>query len=901
MNNIDDLISSLPDPESARRFLVQFAEKHPSHERKLQKNDALLSDVLTLVAYSPLLAATMLQHPEYIGWLQRKRGESVSRNKGDLLESLARFSLTNSQVQPHVLLSRFRRRELLRIYLRDIRRLATVAEITEEISNLADAILEHALRLTRQELDNRLGPPQEKDEKGRQRPAEICVVALGKLGSRELNYSSDIDLLFIYSDEGSTTGVGTRDPVTNREYFIKLAESITKLVGEQSGEGAAYRVDLRLRPHGRVGPLAMSLKDTVRYYTNEAAAWERQVLIRSRSSAGSESLFKRFWTNVEDSVFSTEGSVENALRDVRNSKQKIDLENINAKGINVKLGHGGIREIEFIAQALQLAHGGRDKWLRVPHTLISLARLADRKLISETELTKLADGYSFLRQLEHIIQMENGLQTQTVPNEPSARAVVGKRMRFANAQDFDRKLERQMGNVHSVFRRVFSDASIENAKPNVPRTIRPDLAADTPAVREDLLAMSGPNLFAAEVLRVSPRFGELLSADPTIVKVIPKHNTEFPERNYHKELADAVAQNDDFRARLGGLRQTWRQMFAEIIVFDALDKLSLKRAKRLQTHLAEASIGAAIQITSNEIAVRFGQDSELPLAIMGLGKLGGAGVDYDSDLDLVIVYDDAETDLNPQSAIRNPQLSARAVEIFVNTLSAMTREGSLYRVDLRLRPHGKDGPLAISRSGFAEYIRESSAIWELLAFVKLRGVGGDMDLAKEIEDEIRGIIHEKAKRIDPAELADETRRIRVALEKKRADIRGRRDIDIKYGEGGMLDIYFAIRFLQLRDGLADEEDSRSTDKTLERLHAAGSLTTDLSDKLLAGYRFISALDHNLRLTVGRTTRLPVANRHALTIISERMKLASVEELIEQLTAHRLDIRNAFHTILHRNS
>jgi glutamate-ammonia-ligase adenylyltransferase len=892
MNNIDNLISTLPDPESARRFLVSLTEKHPSHEKELTKNDALLSDVLTLVAYSPLLAATMLQHPEYIGWLQRKRGENVLRNKEELLESLARFSLTNSQVDPHVLLSRFRRRELLRIYLRDIRRLATIAEITEEISNLADAILEHALRLARQELDNRYGSPQEIDEKGRQRPADMCVVALGKLGSRELNYSSDIDLLFIYSDEGRTAGIGSRDPITNREYFIKLAETVTKLVGEQSGEGAAYRVDLRLRPHGRVGPLAMSRKDTVGYYVDDAAAWERQVLIRSRSSAGGEPLFKRFWAEVEDSVFSTEGSVESALRDVRESKQKIDLENINSKGTNVKLGPGGIREIEFIAQALQLAHGGRDKWLRAPHTLISLSRLADRRLLDEAELTKLADGYSFLRQLEHIIQMENGLQTHSVPDDPVARAVVGRRLRFSDAEEFNREMETRMSNVSTVFRRIFSDASIENAKPNEPRTIRPDLASNASAVREDLLAMSGPNLFAGEVLRVSPRFGELLFADPTILKVVPKHNTDFPDRNYFEELACSIAETNDFRSRLGILRRTWHRMFAEIIAFDALGKLSLKCAKRLQTNLAEASIDTATSITRDELAVRFGRAVDLGLAIMGLGKLGGAGVDYDSDLDLVMVYDETSP-----VATNTAETTSKAVEIFVNTLSAVTREGSLYRVDLRLRPHGKNGPLAISQNRFMEYMRDSSAIWELLAFVKLRGVGGEIDLAKDIENEVRGIIHERARRIEPAELAAETRRIRFSLEKKRADIRRSRDIDIKYGDGGMLDIYFAIRFLQLRDGLADDDYSRSTDKTLERLHAAGVLTTELFEKLLAGYRFVSALDHHLRLTAGRTTRLPLANRHALAIIAERMKLASIDELLEHLTVHRLEVRSAFDEIL----
>lgn len=190
--------------------------------------------------------------------------------------------MTQSQLDPQVLFARFRRRELLRIYLRDIRRLATIAEEPKRDLNLADAILESALKLARREMDNRFGSPQETDTKGRQRPARFCIAALGKLGSRELNYSSDIDLLFIYSNDGSTSGIGSRGTVSNREYFIKLAEFTTKLVGQQTGEGAAYRVDLRLRPHGSLGALTMSVADIVRYHRNDARPWERQVLIRSR-------------------------------------------------------------------------------------------------------------------------------------------------------------------------------------------------------------------------------------------------------------------------------------------------------------------------------------------------------------------------------------------------------------------------------------------------------------------------------------------------------------------------------------------------------------------------------------------------------------------------------------------
>jgi len=301
------------------------------------------------------------------------------------MESLGQFTLTNSSLDPQVLFARFRRRELLRIYLRDIRRLATIAEITEEISNLADAILESALRLASREIDNRFGQPLEQDEKGRSIPSKFCVAALGKLGSRELNYSSDIDLLFLYSNEGQTAG-GSQGKVTNREYFVKLAELITKLVGGQSAEGAAYRVDLRLRPHGTLGALAVSVNDLVRYYRTVGRAWERQVLIRSRGCAGDIGLFRSLLKSVEGLVFSKDVTVADALHNVRLSREKIDVGNTRTRGTNIKIGRGGIREIEFIAQALQLAHGGHDAWLRSPHAVVTLARLADRKDLAETDV-----------------------------------------------------------------------------------------------------------------------------------------------------------------------------------------------------------------------------------------------------------------------------------------------------------------------------------------------------------------------------------------------------------------------------------------------------------------------------------------------------------------------------------
>lgn len=924
MNEIESLIKDLPDPESATRFLNQFCEKNPSQVGKLLKNHGLLSDVLTMVSYSPLLAATVMQNPNYLAWLDRHRAESKVRNKEELLESLARFALTNSQLEAQVLLARFRRRELLRIYLRDIRRLGTIAEITEEISNLADAILEYALRIARQEMDNRYGIPLETDKKNRTKPAEFCVVSLGKLGSKELNYSSDIDLLFIYSAEGITAGHGTKEHVTNREYFVKLAEFVTKIVGQQTGEGAAYRVDLRLRPHGRIGALALSLKDTIRYYETEARKWEKQVLIRSRASAGIGEIYKHFFTAVADLVFSKDESIEDALESVRLSKEKINLGQTQNKGFNVKLGKGGIREIEFIAQALQLAYGGRDEWLRSPHTLISLTRLEDRKLLSENELTELFDAYEFLRRLEHILQMEHGLQTHVVPNQEDKKSLLARRINFADSELLEQKIAFHTTNVNRIFCRVFEKtdkpaaintemaAAVEEIDLETAAQIHhdPEKKKDLPyqSILDSLSKTDLDQKLSRKTIKileklcvVSPPFAQNLVSNPSLVKSLPNISENFPERDYSGILLSTISKEPDFARQLAEFRKVHAKLLLEIAVFDIFQRISRRETKTLQTKLAEACLETALLITKAEICRKYSVQFEyFPFAVLGLGKLGGRGIDYGSDLDLVLVYDDEE--YTPVHHLSQPEFYSRAVEIFVTTLSALTREGQIYRVDLRLRPDGKNGTTSIGKRAFLNYLQNRAAIWEWLAYIKIRSAAGDLGLGNYVENEARRIIHQNARneeirRENFKTLRDDSRRIRERLKNERSTSKRGKEIDIKFGEGGMLDVYFAMRFLQLRDNLPDDAGDRSTISTLQKLFTARSLRKDEYEHFKNGYEFLSELDHNLRLTVGRSTRLPLANQIALQIISERMNLSSSRELLEKLTFHRLNIRAVYENIL----
>jgi glutamate-ammonia-ligase adenylyltransferase len=983
---VESLIRVLPDDRGARLFLERLSNEQPRAYQKLLRDPALLSDALTLAAWSPLLATTLEQNPDYLSWLRRERADVRVRTRDQLKESLGRFALTNSSLSPQVLFARFRRRELLRIYLHDVRRAHTLVETTEELSNLADAILDYALSLARQDLDNRYGAPL-RDERGRIATAEFCVIALGKLGSDELNYASDVDLIFVYSDDGTTSGSGEWGKLSNREYFVKLSETISKLVGQPAGEGAAYRVDLRLRPHGRDGALACSLGEAIKYYDKSAQAWERQALIRSRAAAGSSSLFSRFAAAVQPCIYRADISVKDALESVRLAKQKIDRNVERRKaGFNVKLQRGGIREIEFIAQALQLAHGGSDEWLRVTHTLISLGRLADRNLISEQERSELSEAYVFLRTLEHRLQMEHGLQTHTVPQLAAQQTLVARRMGFSGTSalnDFENMLRLHTNNVRKAYDRVFADdesgvvakrreralagVGLEDHGPGDDK-VRDEVRDESrilngaarvfilhlklapleaqPANVESLTRLLGEtvhksanrhralmltarvaaslekshwqmdlsenNLAAlVRLCGVSEFFGEMMAGNPSLIGSLGNERPLPRRRDYRALLRASIDPEKSFSAELSALRREWSRLLIEIGAEDAAEKISLLESNELQTELAVASINVAYLMARREMARRFGPLKGGPrLGILALGRLASGGVDYGSDLDIAIVYDSLVS--SPVAMLTQDEAYARLVELMITALSSVTREGYLYRVDLRLRPNGKNGPLVISSEGFLEYVRQHSVVWEWLAYVKLRAVAGDLELGRMVETHARHAIHEKAHEINSDELRQETRRVRERLEREKGRIigqngrhgegrnggrkGGRHATDIKYSAGGMLDVYFAVRYLQLRDDVADEGEDRSTLATLERLVGNGSLDTRDYEALSSGYELLRSVDHHLRLIVGKVAALPSTDYPAFKEIAKRLRFKTPAELSETLRERMSAIREAYDRI-----
>ncbi|HVQ36132.1 MAG TPA: hypothetical protein VMS31_01275, partial [Pyrinomonadaceae bacterium] len=408
--------------------------------------------------------------------------------------------------------------------------------------------------------------------------------------------------------------------------------------------------------------------------------------------------------------------------------------------------------------------------------------------------------------------------------------------------------------------------------------------------------LSEKNLVAlVRLCGASEFFGEILASNPSLMSSLGDGKTRLRRRDYRAQLRASVDSEKSFSTELSAFRREWSKLLLEIGTQDAAGEITRSESNSLQTELAVASINVALLLARREMVRRYGHLAGGPrLSVLALGRLASGGVDYGSDLDIILVYDSLVS--SPVASLTQDEAYARLTELMIAALSSVTREGYLYRVDLRLRPDGKNGPLVTSSEGFLDYLRQRSAIWEWLAYVKLRAVAGDLELGRMIETHARHAIHEKARTSNLVGLRQETRRVRELLEREKGK-RGRTgpnsEIDIKYSAGGMLDVYFGARYLQLRDDVADEGEDRSTQATLERLAATGSLDGDDYDALSTGYELLRSVDHQLRLIAGKVATLPSSDHPTFREIAKKLNCESTKELTETLFERMQAIRESF--------
>jgi len=818
---VQALLPSLPDPDSALRFLKRMAQESPDSAPLIATNPQALRYALQIFSHSQFLADAIIRYPNWIL-------DIVSENnlhRGFLKEEYeAQLSgMAGAELRP-VDLALFRRKQILRIVLRDIMRFADLSETTEDLSNLADAILNVAWTSVRARLSAETGPVA----------AQFSVLALGKLGGRELNYSSDIDLMFVYSD-------GDADA---KEFFKTAATRLTELLSTYTPEGMCYRVDLRLRPDGRYGEVCQSLAATKRYYEERGRDWELQMLIKARVAAGDAEPGRQLLAFVEPLIYRTTtdfGTVER-VSETRARIHEKQARKAKPGTVDVKLERGGIRDIEFLVQCLQRLYGGREPWVRHGGTLRALSRLRDKELLSSFEYSRLANAYQFLRHLEHRLQFDEDRQTHTLPKSTEALDLLSRKMpagqpALPGAGSLQRELDRHFSGVRDLYDRVIHSQRPMFYSPPEPPPIEGDIApltAESPAVTPPADAPERSEFPSANLNRYlelrAPKLSRLISNGCTLrsqhsmesfldklldlpdLLYLMENNAElarctidvFEHSQYfadqlvrHPELLREVeAACGEKQGRTGflaprdpvELRRFFHGQMVRIQSDSVHHRVGVFKTLKRTSDLADAVIAAAYDIAVAE-ALETSPPADpgyLPgnrMWVIALGRLGMREFDLASDADLTFVIPDAD-------AAETPFWSAVA-ERLISVIGAYTGDGVVFTIDTRLRPNGREGSLVQTEHCYREYFARHAEAWEGISWMKARTVAGDVDAGTRFLTEVQRIDWRRYGQSGRSRT--ELSHMRARLEREQG---GRNPF--KAGPGGYYDIDFVLMYLRLR-------------------------------------------------------------------------------------------------------
>src|SRR5882724_8515475 len=441
------------NPSQVETSLVQLGEQWPPSAPPLvdvvEQFPPGEAALLHLLAVSSICATRLVRNPETLLWLRQPEVCLASRGYAEMLDELRSVAIDSIAAENFAALRVWKGREMTRIALRELANLAPLEETTAELSQIADICIRRVCEHWDAEFRKRYGSPA----------AEFAILALGKLGGAELNHSSDVDLLFLYGEEGQLT-----PQFSYHEFFNRLGKKILETFSTRHPEGSLFRVDLRLRPEGSAGPLARSLDSMENYYAGFGETWERLALIKARGIGGSRELAYEFLRQHQPFIYPRSASPD-LLDEIAGIKRRIERDIVGADKLerDVKLGRGGIREIEFIVQTLQLIHGARHPFLQEPGMLKALRALRQLDLLPREEVLTLDKSYRFLRRVEHRLQIEAEQQSHTVPREPEPLQRLALSLRFSSAEDLTATLQERMRAVRPIFQRIISETAVEPA------------------------------------------------------------------------------------------------------------------------------------------------------------------------------------------------------------------------------------------------------------------------------------------------------------------------------------------------------------------------------------------------------------------------------------------------------
>jgi len=794
---------------------------------------------IRLIRNASTYLSRLLNRQEYLDWLWSRNNlmrryplTELYRDLSDAAETCGSYNELASCFR------QFKQRHFLRIGGRDLLGLADFSETTRQLSELAGVALQVGLKTftERPELWCGNRDPEELARNLRENP--VTVMGMGKLGGSELNYVSDVDLVLFKRFSGGDGG------------HRSFCQALCRLVGEQFEGDRVFTTDLRLRPMGKDGELVPPMEAAAEYYLNSGRAWERQALLKARPVAGDRGLGRAFLQEVAPFVFRRFMDFQ-ALEELKGMRDRILAELKRTERDlfqDVKLGRGGIREIEFTVQSFQLIYGGRYRELDEPNTMACLDKLGKLELLPEEVAVQLQQDYRFLRRVEHWLQLDQNRQTRRVPESEADRSRLATALGFGDGvQAFVEELEACGNRVHGHFSALFRSGeekkeaanrsqetgeagerakdgqeaaslsaysqSLEQALADFPHPVRKTVAS----ALEDFAGVEQE--FYSRLISRIERFFRQVASRPGLAKMLeaaPQWLDQVVRGTLRSGMVASLLAHQpalvEGIASAGGVGQgyeQWRQRGESILagchVFDeAMEWIRrLRNERMLMLALAEQEGEISAEEASGELSdladfvirhtfdwvrLRLGLAEDLPLAVMALGKLGSREFGYLSDLDLMFVYEpnEGEQEMIPEKVVRLAQRLMRM-------LSTPLQEGPGYSVDAELRPSGSYGPLAVTRKSWEEYYANQADIWEIQALLRLRAVAGNRELGQGLE--------EKARSLCAAQRAEDSVWPRLCHLRQRIESERSQDgpeaADIKLGYGGAADLEFVVQGGQL--------------------------------------------------------------------------------------------------------
>jgi len=898
-----NLVAASAQPDQALHYLDRMRDERPQALHRLGTSPSGLQAMIAVFAQSRFLADAIVRNPEWLEELLHTQSLDTALTADQYEWRLENYLNTETSGPPSPeMLARFRRRQMLRIVLRDVYELANVAEVAEELSNLADAILRVSYRRIYLDLVRRFGEPQvsrpadsdnqSASEDGKPAPAQMTIFALGKLGGRELNYSSDIDLMCFYEDNGYTDG--TRS-ISNKEFFQKLTHLLCDTLSTYTPEGMCYRVDLRLRPEGSLGEICISMDAAKTYYKNRARDWELQMLLKARAVAGDRELGDAFFEFADPLIYSTTldfKKVEAVSETRMRIQEKANLAKRSPNHVDVKLQEGGIRDVEFLVQCLQRLHGGRDRWIRHGGTMMALFRLHAKEYLSDAEYAVLTGAYQFLRNLEHRLQYDQDRQTHTLPEEDWQLEALARKMPHGElglnptADDLRKALKRHFEAVLSIHARVIHSQQSAYFTEEGPRNMAPPLPVEEERVDDRpmppmatnalrFLDQKAPNVaqqLRRRALRRGHRyleeFSEMVVDRPEWLNLIDSQPLVVGDLLTIFELSpyfsDQILRHIDFVAQLLSMRNPLgnaipysdlvsvleepaelrnfyhREQFRILAESICLERPIFETLAR-SSELADAAIEAAYRIALAETlekqkpgSARYEPTDQM--MVIAMGRLGMQEFDLGSDADLLFVVPNRDAEEIP--------FWRTVTQRIISLLSSYTADGTIFAVDTRLRPDGRSGSLVQTEDNYRNYYETRAEAWEGLAVLKSRPVAGNAQLCEKFLSELQQVDWRRWGQNGRSRM--ELVQMRARLEQEQGQ-----EKPLKSGRGAFYDIDFALLYLRLR-GAGIYFPVLNTLQRIDVVEKMGHLERNDAEFLRDAATFYRALDHGIRLSTGKS-------------------------------------------------